>query len=40
MAQCNPQLQWMEVPGAGHYVHDDQPEIVCRAVREFLLQDD
>jgi pimeloyl-ACP methyl ester carboxylesterase len=40
MVQRNPQLQWMEVPGAGHYVHDDQPDLVCKTVKEFLLQAD
>lgn len=36
MAARNPAVEWREIPDAGHYVHDDQPELVARAVREFL----
>jgi esterase len=40
MAEANPNVQWVEIADAGHYVHDDQPEAVHRAVREFLLEGD
>ncbi|VCU68427.1 Tropinesterase [Pigmentiphaga humi] len=36
MADANPHIRWSEVPDAGHYVHDDQPELVAQAVRAFL----
>lgn len=36
MAARNPAIAWREIPDAGHYVHDDQPERVARAVAEFL----
>jgi pimeloyl-ACP methyl ester carboxylesterase len=36
MVRLNPLIQWREIPDAGHYVHDDQPEAFCREVREFL----
>lgn len=29
-------LRWAEVPGAGHYAHDDNPEFFLGALREFL----
>ncbi len=29
-------IQWREVADAGHYVHDDQPEVVARLVGSFL----
>lgn len=36
MVRLNPRIQWREIPDAGHYVHDDQPEAFCRVVHEFL----
>lgn len=36
MLASNPQLTGVEVPGAGHYVHDDQPQAFVAAVRDFL----
>jgi pimeloyl-ACP methyl ester carboxylesterase len=36
MASRNPNFRWHEVAGAGHYVHDDQPESVARYVGSFL----
>ena len=36
MAARQPLLRWAEVPGAGHYVHDDNPEFYVSALREFL----
>lgn len=32
----NARIQWRDVPDAGHYVHDDQPELVSRWVSLFL----
>jgi pimeloyl-ACP methyl ester carboxylesterase len=32
-------LHVMEVPGAGHSVHHEQPAEVIAAVRSFLLQE-
>lgn len=37
MAAANPRLRWIELADAGHYVHDDQPEVFERAVCDFLL---
>ena len=36
MAVRQPRLSWAEVPGAGHYAHDDNPGYFLRAVRDFL----
>jgi len=36
MQSLNPQIQVMEIPRAGHYVHDDQPEAFHAAVSAFL----
>jgi esterase len=36
MRTLNPCISTLEIADAGHYVHDDQPEAFCRAVREFL----
>jgi esterase len=36
MAQRNPRLDWVEVPRAGHYVHDDNPAHFIKLVTEFL----
>jgi pimeloyl-ACP methyl ester carboxylesterase len=37
MAEANPNVRWVEIADAGHYVHDDQPEVFHRVVRAFLL---
>lgn len=36
MAHRQPSLRWAQVPGAGHYVHDDNPTGFIRRVSEFL----
>jgi esterase len=36
MARRNPRLAWAEVPGAGHYVHDDNPAAFIKLVTDFL----
>jgi esterase len=36
MARRQPLLTWAEVPGAGHYVHDDNPGAFHRLVTGFL----
>ncbi|QDF98026.1 alpha/beta hydrolase [Azoarcus sp. DD4] len=37
MQRLNPRIADIEIAGAGHYIHDDQPEAFNRAVRAFLL---
>lgn len=32
----NPQFTGVEIAGAGHYIHDDQPQAFIDAVRGFL----
>ena len=39
MQQLNACIQGMSIPDAGHYVHDDQPELFNQTVRTFLLKD-
>lgn len=36
MSARQPRLSWAEVPGAGHYVHDDNPAYFLQAIRGFL----
>ncbi len=36
MQQRCPRLERVDVPGAGHYVHDDAPEFFNQALRRFL----
>jgi pimeloyl-ACP methyl ester carboxylesterase len=36
MARRQPLVHWVEVPGAGHYVHDDAPEAFTALVTDFL----
>ena len=36
MAQRQPLLQWAEVEGAGHYVHDDNTRAFIELVSKFL----
>jgi len=36
LAERQPRLSWVEVPGAGHYVHDDNPGAFVKLVAEFL----
>ena len=38
MARRQPLLDWVEVPGAGHYVHDDNPDVFNRLVTRFLAR--
>lgn len=39
MQGLNPQLQAELIPDAGHYIHDDQPELFRQAVLRFLSPD-
>lgn len=36
MQRIRPDLQYRQIPGAGHWVHFDQPDAFIRAVREFF----
>lgn len=36
MVQLNPRIRAVEIPDAGHYIHDDQPALFADAVTEFL----
>jgi pimeloyl-ACP methyl ester carboxylesterase len=36
MAERQPLVRWVEVPGAGHYVHDDDPGAFIGLVADFL----
>lgn len=36
LARRQPLIRWAEVPDAGHYVHDDNPEAVIHLVTAFL----
>jgi pimeloyl-ACP methyl ester carboxylesterase len=36
MKRLNPRIQDAVIEGAGHYVHDDQPEAFHQVVRTFL----
>ncbi len=38
MSELNPRISVVEIPEAGHYVHDDQPEHFARVVGDFLLR--
>lgn len=38
VAARNPVVRWHEVADAGHYIHDDQPEIFERLVSRFLAE--
>jgi esterase len=38
MAERQPQVQWREIEGAGHYVHDDAPGGYLELVAGFLDQ--
>ena len=37
MSARNPVIRWREVADAGHYIHDDQPEVVAELVSSFLM---
>lgn len=37
MSARNPVIRWREVADAGHYIHDDQPEVVAELVSTFLM---
>ena len=36
MVRRQPLVRWAEVPGAGHYVHDDDPAAFVDLVADFL----
>ncbi len=36
MCATNPKMRCIEVPDAGHYIHDDQPDLFNRLVADFL----
>jgi esterase len=36
MLKRNPTLQGIEIPGAGHWIHSEQPELFIAALRNFL----
>ncbi|MFF2654944.1 alpha/beta fold hydrolase [Streptomyces sp. NPDC058045] len=36
MAERNPRVRTLEIPGAGHYVHDDAPDLFSAAIEQFL----
>jgi esterase len=36
MTERQPRLQWTEIAGAGHYVHDDQPAAFTQLLTDFL----
>lgn len=38
IAARNPLVRWKEVPDAGHYIHDDQPDVVRDLVSAFLAE--
>ena len=38
MCDANPRIRWTEIADAGHYIHDDQPEMFQRALEAFLEQ--
>lgn len=38
VAARNPLVRWKEVADAGHYIHDDQPEVVKDLVSSFLAE--
>ena len=40
MRALNPRITEIEIPNAGHYVHDDQPVLFEQAVGHFLRQDE
>ena len=40
MRELNPRITDIAIPDAGHYIHDDQPELVAQAVAEFLQRED
>jgi pimeloyl-ACP methyl ester carboxylesterase len=39
MRELNPLIQCVEIPNAGHYIHDDQPALFEQAVVQFLGKD-
>ncbi|OPX10180.1 hypothetical protein B1790_13400 [Mycobacterium sp. AT1] len=36
MVRRQPLVRWAEIPGAGHYVHDDDPAAFVDLVAHFL----
>lgn len=39
MQRINPRITGLDIPNAGHYIHDDQPGLFNQAVREYLLRE-
>jgi pimeloyl-ACP methyl ester carboxylesterase len=39
MRTLNPRITTVEIPNAGHYIHDDQPELFAQAVTSFLREE-
>lgn len=39
MQQLNPRVTGLDIPDAGHYIHDDQPDLFNQAVRRFFLSE-
>ena len=39
MRALNERIESVEIPDAGHYIHDDQPTLFADAVKAFLLRD-
>lgn len=40
MRTLNPRIEAIDIPDAGHYIHDDQPERFAQAVTAFLKRED
>ncbi|WP_445289301.1 alpha/beta fold hydrolase [Variovorax atrisoli] len=40
MQALNPRIEALEIPDAGHYIHDDQPEQFAQAVSDFLRREE
>ena len=40
MCELNPRLEAVEIPDAGHYIHDDQLERFAQVVTAFLKRAD
>lgn len=38
MRGLNPRIRTVEIPDAGHYIHDDQPELFARTINAFLRE--
>lgn len=40
MRKLNPRMEAVDIPDAGHYIHDDQPELFAQAVTAFLRKEE